>query len=193
MALRTVVLYPHPALTTPAEPVTAFDEQLHAFIEDMAETMYHSRGVGLAANQVAVLKRVALVDVAEEGEPARRIELINPQVVAASGKGRREEGCLSFPRLYDNIDRATEVTVQFVNRFNEPQEITATGLLAVALQHEIDHLDGKVFLDRMGPLQRAMALKRYRKLMERRAENAAAAAGEKRLEGPQNRQHPRNG
>jgi peptide deformylase len=193
MALRNVVLYPHPALTTPAEPVTEFDERLHAFIEDMAETMYHSRGVGLAANQIAVLKRVALVDVAEDGEPAQRIELINPSVVAASGKGRREEGCLSFPKLYDNIDRATEVTVQFVNRFNEPQQVTATGLLAVALQHEIDHLDGKVFLDRMGPLQRAMALKRYRKLMERRAENAAAAAGEKRIEGPQNRQHPRNG
>ena len=192
MALRTVVLYPHPALTTPAEPVTAFDDQLHAFIEDMAETMYHSRGVGLAANQVAVLKRVALVDVAEDGEPARRIELINPSVVAASGKGRREEGCLSFPNLYDNIDRATEVTVQFVNRFNEPQEVTATGLLAVALQHEIDHLDGKVFLDRMGPLQRAMAMKRYRKIMERRAENAATPA-EKHVEGPQNRQPPRKG
>lgn len=192
MALRTVVLYPHPALTTPAEPVTVFDEQFHALIEDMAETMYHSRGVGLAANQIAVLKRIALVDVAEDGEPAQRIELINPKVVAASGKGRREEGCLSFPNLYDNIDRATEVTVQFVNRFNEPQEVTATGLLAVALQHEIDHLDGKVFLDRMGPLQRAMAMKRYRKMMERRA-NSAAAPAEKRVEGPQNRQPPRNG
>lgn len=191
MALRTVVLYPHPALTTPAEPVTEFDAELHAFIEDMAETMYHSRGVGLAANQVAVLKRVALVDVAEDGEPAQRIELINPRVVAATGKSRREEGCLSFPRLFDNIDRAAAVTVQFVNRHNEPQEISATGLLAVALQHEIDHLDGKVFIDRMGPLQRTMALKRYRKLMERRAENSAAA-GEKRVEGPQNRQHPRN-
>ena len=192
MALRTVVLYPHPALTTPAEPVTEFDERLHAFIEDMAETMYHSKGVGLAANQVAVLKRVALVDCAEPGEPAQRIELINPTVIAASGKSRREEGCLSFPRLYDNIDRAAEVTVTYVNRNNEPQEISATGLLAVALQHEIDHLDGKVFIDRMGPLQRAMALKRYRKLMEKRAAEATASAGERRLEGPQNRQQPRN-
>lgn len=192
MALRTVVLYPHPALTTPAEPVTEFDERLHAFIEDMAETMYHSKGVGLAANQVAVLKRVALVDCAEPGEPAQRIELINPTITAASGKSRREEGCLSFPRLYDNIDRAAEVTVTYVNRHNEPQEISATGLLAVALQHEIDHLDGKVFIDRMGPLQRAMALKRYRKLMEKRAAEATASAGERRLEGPQNRQQPRN-
>ena len=169
MPVRPIVIYPHPVLKTAAAPVTAFDEALGALIEDMAETMYAAKGIGLAANQIGVLQRVAVVDVADEGQPRELLELVNPQVVVRDGKSRGEEGCLSLPKLYDNVDRAKLVKVTYQTRTGEARELEASGLLGVCLQHEIDHLDGIMFIDRMGPLARQMALKRYKKLLEQRA------------------------
>jgi peptide deformylase len=169
MAVLPIVLYPHAALTTPARPVDAFDAELAAFLESMAETMYAANGVGLAANQVAALRRVAVIDCAGEGEPAQLLELVNPQVVDRQGSITWNEGCLSFPDLYTDIRRAAQVRVSYQTRAGESKEIEATGLLAVALQHEIDHLDGIVFTERLGPIEKRVALRKYRKIMERRS------------------------
>lgn len=168
MSVLTIVKYPHEALTTPAEPVTAFDAELHAYLDDMAETMYAASGVGLASNQVAVLKRVTVIDVAPPDEDSQLIELINPEVVEREGKLTWEEGCLSFPELYVDVNRAAKVKVRYQDRHGETQEIEGEGLFAVALQHEIDHLDGVLFIDRVKTFQRKMALKRFEKIMARR-------------------------
>lgn len=164
MALREIVLYPHSALTTPAEPVSAFDDELHALLEDMAETMYHADGIGLAANQIDVLQRVTVIDAG--GDAPNLLEIVNPTIVASSGSAKGSEGCLSFPGLSETVRRATDVTVEYQDRDGNKQAIEADGLLAVALQHEIDHLDGIVFTERLGPLKKKMALKRYQKILE---------------------------
>lgn len=176
MALLTIVKYPHPALTTPAKPVVDFDDALHALLEDMAETMYAARGVGLAANQVAVLKRVLLIDTAKDDDPPALLEIINPEIIERDGKITWEEGCLSFPGLYEKIDRAAHVKVRYQDRFGETQEIEGEGLLGVALQHEIDHIDGIVFTERQKPFQKKLALKRFDRIMaKRRAEGVEDA------------------
>ncbi|MCB9507748.1 MAG: peptide deformylase [Myxococcales bacterium] len=168
MSLLHIVKYPHAALTTPAAPVVAFDAALATFIDDLAETMYAAEGVGLAANQVAELKRVCVIDCAGQDEPAALLELVNPQVVHGDGKIVWEEGCLSFPELYERVTRPGHVRVAYQDRTGAAHEIEADGLLAVALQHEIDHLDGVLFIDRIGPLARRRALDRFTKIMARR-------------------------
>ena len=165
MALRDIVLYPHKSLTTAAEPVESFDEDLHTLIDDLAETMYAADGIGIAANQIDVLQRVTVIDVDPKGD-SQLLELVNPKVVSSSGKQKGSEGCLSFPGLTEDVKRAEEVTVEYQDRDGNKQSIDADGLLAVALQHEIDHLDGVVFTDRLGPIKKKMALKRYKKLLE---------------------------
>ncbi len=169
MAVLDVVLYPHQALTTPAQPVDTFDAELHRFLDDMAETMYAAQGVGLAANQVDVLKRVTVMDCAGEDEPSELLEIINPEIVEREGTISWNEGCLSFPDLFNEVKRAERVRVKYQNRHGEPQEIEATGLLSVCLQHEIDHLDGVVFVERISAVEKRIALKRYRKLLDKRA------------------------
>lgn len=168
MSVLHIVKYPHEALTTPAAPVERFDDELHAFLDDMAETMYAANGVGLAANQVAELRRVTVIDIAASDEPSKLVELINPEVVERSGKLVWEEGCLSFPELYEKIERAARVKVRYQDRNGDEQHIESDGLLGVALQHEIDHLDGIVFTERLKPFQKKLALKRYDKIMARR-------------------------
>lgn len=163
MALREIVLYPHDALTTPAAPVSSFDDELATLLNDMAETMYGADGIGLAANQIDVLQRVTVIDAG--GEEPHLMEIVNPEIIDASGQFKGSEGCLSFPGLHEDIKRNAEVTVRFQDRDGEEHIVEAEGLLAIALQHEIDHLDGVVFTDRLGPLKKMMALKRYRKLL----------------------------
>ncbi len=165
MSLREVVVWPHEALTTPAEPVEVFDEDLATLIDDMAETMYASNGVGLAANQIAVLKRVTVIDCGDEEGESALLELVNPAIIERHGKFTWQEGCLSFPELFEKIERAERVKVEFFDRHGARQEVEAEGLLAVALQHEIDHLDGIVFMERMGNLQKRLATRRFRKLL----------------------------
>lgn len=168
MAVLEIVHYPHEALTTPAKPVETFDADLAAFIDDMAETMYDADGVGLAANQVAVLKRVTVIDTGDEDGPGL-LEIVNPTIVARSDEPILwQEGCLSFPELFFDVKRAKEVTVEYFDRHGAPQRIEADGLLAVALQHEIDHLDGVVYIDRIGQVDRRLMLRKYRKRMSER-------------------------
>lgn len=168
MAQLPVVIYPHPTLKAVAQPVTTFDSDLHRFLENMAETMYASNGVGLAANQVDDLRRVFVVDCAAENEPPELKEFINPRIVAKEGAITWHEGCLSLPDLFADVKRANKVTLEYVDRRGAPQQIDAEGLLAVAIQHELDHLDGVMFIDRLGVLDRRAALRRWDRLVEKR-------------------------
>ncbi|HEX6938739.1 MAG TPA: peptide deformylase [Longimicrobiales bacterium] len=163
MAVREIRILGDPVLRTKAEPVAAVDDELRRLIDDMMETMYAADGVGLAAPQVGVGKRVIVVDVREPDTPA--FALVNPVVVEASAAQERgEEGCLSIPGLKDIVERSAAVVVEGLDRDGNPRRIEAEGLLARALQHEVDHLDGVLFIDRLSPLKRQMLLKRWKKL-----------------------------
>lgn len=168
MAVLEIVRWPHKALSTPAEPVTEFDENLHRFLDDLAETMYVAEGVGLAANQVGVLLRATVIDVAPAGEDSQLIELVNPEVVERDGTLTWQEGCLSFPDLFENIRRAAWVKVRYQDRNGATQEVEGEELFGVAMQHEIDHLDGVCFTDQLKPAQKRLALRRFDKIMAKR-------------------------
>lgn len=166
MTVRDILLYPNDVLTTPTEPVEEVTDEIRELVRDLTETMYDAPGIGLAAPQIGVSKRVAVIDISKADEPAELRVLINPEIVSRSGDITWEEGCLSFPSLYEKIDRANDVVVRALNEKGEEYEIEASELLAVALQHEIDHLDGVLFIDRMSHLKRRRALKRYKKILE---------------------------
>lgn len=170
MAVREIVIYPAPVLTTAGKDVERVDDSVRAFLDDMADTMYAASGVGLAANQVGDLRRICVIDTSETAEErqsrANLIELVNPKIVEEEGKITWEEGCLSFPELFEKVDRAAWIRVRALNRDGEPFELEAEELLSVALQHEIDHLDGIVFPERMSRLKRRMALKRFARISE---------------------------
>ena len=137
-----------------AAPVASFDDELRRLVEDLRETMLAYHGVGLAANQVGVTQRVAVVDVPIDEEHRAAYTLVNPEIVARSGSEVGEEGCLSIPGIYDDVTRSFEVKVRAQNEHGQPIELTADGYLARAIQHEIDHLDGVLFVDRLSPLKR---------------------------------------
>ena len=149
MAVRPILHYPDKRLREPGKPVTEFGDELGALIDDMAETMYAAPGVGLAAPQIGVSKRIFVIDIATEDEPSDLRVFINPEIVDKKGKQIWCEGCLSFPGVSEDVERADEVTVRATNEDGDTFELTADGLLAVAVQHENDHLDGVLFLDRM--------------------------------------------
>jgi len=163
---RDIVIYPDEILKTKAEEVKEFSDEIRNLVNDMFETMYKKGGVGLAANQVGVLKRVVVIDLHSktERQGKEQIVLINPEIVAQEGEVVKEEGCLSLPGLYRKVKRAAYVKVKAQNLEGEEFEIEGEGLLARALQHEIDHLNGIVFIDRLSPLQKRLALEKYRKL-----------------------------
>jgi peptide deformylase len=164
MAVLPIVLYPDPVLKRPARRVERFDTDLVRLVRDLADTMYDAPGVGLAAPQVGVELRVAVVDVTpgEESSPLR--VLVNPRIVASEGRVSGEEGCLSIPGLAERIDRPATVRVAAQSTDGEPFELEASGLLARACCHEIDHLDGVLFFERLAGLRRELALRRLRKL-----------------------------
>ncbi|MFT6627350.1 MAG: peptide deformylase [Flavobacteriales bacterium] len=177
MAVLPIVRFPHDALTTAAEPVVTFDDDLRALIDNMAETMYAAEGVGLAANQVAVLKRVTVIDPAGVDEQAELLELVNPEIVEKSDEPLDwEEGCLSFPQLFGKVTRSNKVTVRYQDRNGAVQHVTAEGLLAVALQHEIDHLDGVLFIDHFDRIGRVKAIKKFEEIMKTRREEGLEPA-----------------
>ena len=163
---REIVVYPNQVLKTRAEEVKEFNGELKNLVNDMFETMYKRGGVGLAANQVGVLKRVVVIDVnaGTEKQGKEKIVLVNPEIVKLEGEIVKEEGCLSLPGLYKKVKRAAYAKVRAQNLEGEEFEIESEGLLARAFQHEIDHLNGIVFIDRLSPLQRRLALEKYRKL-----------------------------
>jgi peptide deformylase len=173
MAVRPILQYPDKRLRNPGEPVSAFDEELERLIEDMAETMYAAPGVGLAAPQIGVSQRLFIVDTAtDEDEPSDLRVFINPEIVGREGNIAFEEGCLSFPGVREEIQRAERVTVRALDRAGQPFELEADGLLAVAIQHENDHLEGRLMIDHLSVLRRRLV---HRAMLKRAAAESASA------------------
>ncbi len=163
MAVLPIIQYPNPVLSAVAKPVTEFNDELRELARNMAETMYEAPGVGLAANQVGVLKRLVVIDVSDDKSGLH--VLVNPEVIEASEAVRDcEEGCLSLRGLYEHVKRPCQVRVRAQNVEGEFFEIEGTDLLAVCLQHEIDHLDGVVFIDHLSRLKKDRAVTKLRKL-----------------------------
>lgn len=167
MTKLTILKYPDERLRTVAEPITSVDDHLRDTIDAMFETMYDSNGVGLAATQVNVHKRLFIADCSEDqNEP---LVFINPEITEKDGLFTNEEGCLSFPGVYAKVERASKVTVSALDRNGETFSLTAEGLLAICIQHELDHLNGKLFVDYLSPLKRD----RIRKKLEKEARLSA--------------------
>lgn len=167
MTLRTILKYPDPRLKQVAEPVKKVNDEIRALIDDMAETMYAAHGCGLAATQIGIMLRVFVVDTAGENEPSALRAFVNPEIVEAQGSQVWEEGCLSFPGVTEEIKRAEKVRIRALDRDGKPFELECEGLLAVAVQHETDHLNGVVMLDKLSAVKRRML---GRKLAKQRAE-----------------------
>ena len=161
MAQLRILEYPDPRLKKVASPVTAFTPDIVKLVRDMAETMYAAPGVGLAATQVDVHKRLLVIDISDTRDDLK--VFVNPEILTAEGEAEQEEGCLSVPGYYDKVKRAARVTVRAQNERGEPFELAADGLLAVCIQHEMDHLQGKVFVEYLSPLKRARLATRARK------------------------------
>jgi len=161
MALLNILEYPDPRLRKIAAAVAAVTPEIQKLVRDMAETMYAAPGVGLAATQVDVHKRVIVIDISDARDDLR--VFINPEIVTAEGDAEHEEGCLSVPGYYDKVTRAAKITVRAQDEGGRNFELEADGLLAVCVQHEMDHLLGKVFVDRLSPLKRARLSARLRK------------------------------
>ena len=156
-----IIHYPDPRLRTVAKPVAAVDDRIRQLAADMLETMYAAPGIGLAATQVNVHERILVIDISED-KSAPRV-FINPEIVEADGHEIMEEGCLSVPGIYDKVERAERIKVRALNEQGESFELEADGLLAVCIQHEIDHLDGKVFVDYLSPLKQQRVIKKLQK------------------------------
>jgi peptide deformylase len=167
MALLPILEYPDPRLRKVAAPVTDFDAKLQKLVRDMAETMYAAPGVGLAATQVDVHKRVIVIDTSDTKDDL--LVLVNPVLTMTEGEAECEEGCLSVPGYYDKVTRAARITVRAKNERGEPIERTADGLLAVCIQHEMDHLTGKMFVDYLSPLKRARLSAKQKKKQRQEA------------------------
>lgn len=159
-----VVKYPEPVLSQPGEPVTEFDAELKKLVEDMFETMYASQGIGLAAPQVAVSKRVTVIDLSLGKDPKQKIVLVNPEIIFREGKQYEEEGCLSFPEIREKVQRAAKVKIRAQDLNGKWFEMDGEELLSRAFQHEIDHLDGMLFIFRMSSLKRDLVLRKIRKM-----------------------------
>jgi peptide deformylase len=159
-----IVKYPEPVLSQPGEPVTEFDSELKKLADDMFETMYASQGIGLAAPQVSVAKRVTVIDLSQGKDPAQKLVLVNPEVTLREGKQYEEEGCLSFPEIREKVQRAAKVRIRAQDLKGKWFEMDGEELLSRAFQHEIDHLDGMLFIFRMSSLKRDLVLRKIRKM-----------------------------
>jgi peptide deformylase len=164
MAILPILALPDPLLRKTSAPVERVDDDLRKLADDMLETMYDAPGVGLAAVQVGVLRRLIVLDTAKDEEPAKALVLINPEIVKLGSELRmHEEGCLSLPDVRVEIDRPSTVTVRYLDREGKAQELSAEGLLATAIQHEVDHLDGKLIIDFLSRLKRDIIVRRFKK------------------------------
>jgi peptide deformylase len=165
MSLRTIVTLPdEKILREISTPVTSVDSGVKRLWDDMLETMYHAPGIGLAAIQIGVPQRLVVLDLSKEGEEKKPVFIANPEITWSSeAQSDYEEGCLSIPEYYEMVSRPAEVKVRFLNRAGEPKEIHATGLMATCLQHEIDHLNGVLFIDHISKLKRDRVLKKFQK------------------------------
>lgn len=170
MAVLNILLAPDPKLTTPCTPVTAIDNDLRQVLDDMIETMYAAPGIGLAAPQVGVLKRFFVVDVAE-GENKEPIFFINPTIIERSeARSSYEEGCLSLPKQFGDVERSEKIRIRYQDRDGDMQDLKADGMLARCIQHELDHLDGVLFIDHLSALKRRMILRRMAKAKRSKAQ-----------------------
>jgi peptide deformylase len=159
-----IVKFPDPILQRPTEPVTVFDEELKTLVDDMFESMYVAHGIGLAAPQIGIPKRITVLDLSFQKDPAEKIALINPEVITREGKVFEEEGCLSLPDIREKVSRAARVKIRAQDLKGNWFEKEADELLARAFQHEIDHLDGVLFIFRISALKRDFVLRKIRKL-----------------------------
>ncbi len=166
MAILKILHYPDPLLKKVAEPVTTFDDQLKVLAADMAETMYAAPGVGLAAPQVGIAKRMVVIDCAPKDAPPQLLSVVNPEIIAREDEVCEEEGCLSVPGFYARVPRSRKVRVRYLDLNGREVEMEADGLLAICFQHEIDHLNGILFVDHLSPLKKGMFRKKYKKIME---------------------------
>jgi peptide deformylase len=173
MALRTILEFPDPRLRTRARPVTEFNAALGKLVEDLLETMYAAPGIGLAATQIDVHQRVIVLDISEDRTAP--LALINPEILMREGEASTEEGCLSVPGVFDDVKRAARIRVRSRDVSGAPLESDYEGLLAVCIQHEMDHLDGKLFVDYLSDLKRERIRKKLDK--ERKERSARAVSG----------------
>jgi len=170
MALLPIITAPDPRLKIKAKPVAAVDAKVRQLMDDMLETMYRAIGIGLAAPQVGVAQRVLVIDVAREGEKPQPMRIANPEIIWHSEETTTvNEGCLSLPEHYADVERPASIRLRYLDHENEIREIEASGLLATCLQHEIDHLDGTLFVDHVSALKRNMILRKLAKTKRSRA------------------------
>jgi peptide deformylase len=163
MAIRRIVLFPDPVLLQPTRPVDEVDDEIRTLVRDMIETMYAASGIGLAANQIGASRRVCVVDISGGEDAAALTVLINPRITSSEGRQAGDEGCLSFPGVTLEIERPLRLGVAALDLDGRPMTITAEGLLARAIAHECEHLDGKVFLQNVSPLRRELVKQQIRK------------------------------
>ena len=168
MALRHIITLPDPKLRLISKPLERVDDSVRKLLDDMVETMHEAPGIGLAAIQVAEALRMLVVDLAKKDEPANPMFFINPEIVwSADDRSVYEEGCLSIPEYYEEVERPASVRARIIDRDGKRQEILAEGLLATVLQHEIDHLDGVLFIDHISKLKRDRVIKKFVKMAKR--------------------------
>ena len=170
MTIRKIIYLPDARLRKVSKDITTFDDELQTLIDDMFETMYDARGVGLAAPQIGINLRLSVIDV--EGDKKNQIVIINPEIIESHGSTDYQEGCLSVPGSYDTVTRAEKVKVKALDRFGKPFEIEADGLLGECLQHEIDHLNGKLYIDLLSPLKRSIARKKLEKFKRQQSKSS---------------------
>jgi peptide deformylase len=166
--VREILIWPDPILKQKAKPVARVDDSIRTLVKDMFETMYSADGVGLAAPQVGVLQRVIVLDTRPRQPETQPIAMINPEIIALEGKTTYNEGCLSIPGEAEDVDRAAVVTVKFLDPEGREQTLTCDGLLAIAVQHETDHLNGTVFVDHVSTLKRELIRKRMKRVKSTR-------------------------
>ncbi len=164
--VRRILAYPDPILKKKSLPVAIINDATRELVRDMAETMYDAQGVGLAAPQIGISQRIILIDVSQKDDCPELIVCINPMFIHTEGESYEEEGCLSVPKYAANIHRHAKVVVKALNLNGEEVTYNAEGLLAIAFQHEIDHLDGILFVDHLSPLKKEMFKKKYRRMLE---------------------------
>jgi len=169
VSLLDILFYPDPQLRKIAAPVANVDGRVAELVDNMFETMYHAPGIGLAATQINIHERIVVIDVSEEGDSP--LALINPELQLVEGTAETQEGCLSIPGIYETISRPSDVRVTAIDREGNPFELEADGILAVCIQHEIDHLEGKLFVDYLSPLKRNRIRKKMIKAARERDED----------------------
>lgn len=167
MAIHTIIYLPDPRLRIKSSKIKTFDDKLQTLIDDMFDTMYAEKGVGLAAPQIGINLCLSVIDVI--GDKTQPLVLINPEIIESHGQASYQEGCLSVPGTFDTVVRAERVTVRALDRFGTTFDLTADGLLGECLQHEIDHLNGKLYIDLLSPLKRTMARKKLEKFKREQA------------------------